>query len=407
MFVPLLDLIAQNKPLENELKAAFERVLRSGQYILGAEVQDLETSIADLVGARHAIGVSSGTDAILLALMTLGIGPGDEVICPSFTFFATAGCIARTGAKPVFADSCPVCFNIDVADAARKTSARTKAVIPVHLFGQAAEMDGIMAFAEQHNLAVIEDAAQALGASYKGRKVGSIGAFGTFSFFPSKNLGGLGDSGMLVTNNDALAEKARLLRTHGSKPKYYHRIVGANFRMDPLQAALLSVKLPHYQAYTARRRSNASYYSNKLRRLSGVTVSSPSLCTCRMETQKARSLPVQNSQPAVRLLLPVAYPYNDHIWNQYTLRVIGNEQREALRAFLTARGIGTEIYYPVPMHQQECFAYLSTDSSLLPNATMLAKECLSIPIYPELEPEQKAEVASVIGEFLCSARSGI
>jgi len=404
MFVPLLDLIAQNKHLENELKAAFERVLRSGQYILGAEVQDLETSIADLVGARHAVGVSSGTDAILLALMTLGIGPGDEVICPSFTFFATAGCIARTGAKPVFADSCPVCFNIDVADAARKTSARTKAVIPVHLFGQAAEMDGIMAFAEQHNLAVIEDAAQALGASYKGRKVGSIGAFGTFSFFPSKNLGGLGDSGMLVTNNDVLAEKARLLRTHGSKPKYYHRIVGANFRMDPLQAALLSVKLPHYQAYTARRRSNASYYSDKLRRLSGVTVSSPSLCNCRMETQKARSLPVQNSQPAVRLLLPVAYPYNDHIWNQYTLRVIGNEQRDALRAFLTARGIGTEIYYPVPMHQQECFAYLSTDSSRLPNATMLAKECLSIPIYPELEPEQKAEVAGAIGEFLCSAR---
>ena len=404
MFVPLLDLIAQNKPLENELKAAFERVLRSGQYILGAEVQDLETSIADLVGARHAVGVSSGTDAILLALMTLGIGPGDEVICPSFTFFATAGCIARTGAKPVFADSCPVCFNIDVADAARKTSARTKAVIPVHLFGQAAEMDGIMAFAEQHNLAIIEDAAQALGASYKGRKVGSIGAFGAFSFFPSKNLGGLGDSGMLVTNNDALAEKARLLRTHGSKPKYYHRIVGANFRMDPLQAALLSVKLPHYRAYTARRRSNASYYSDKLQRLSGVTVSSPSLCTCRMETQKARSLPVQNSQPAVRLLLPVAYPYNDHIWNQYTLRVIGDEQRDALRAFLTARGIGTEIYYPVPMHQQECFAYLGIDSSLLPNATMLAKECLSIPIYPELEPEQKAEVASAIGEFLCSAR---
>src|SRR5882672_10378421 len=232
MKVPLLDLKQQNAPLAAGLRAAFERVLASGQFVLGPEVEALERQTAALLEVKHALGVSSGTDAILLALMTLGIGPGDEVICPSFTFFATAGCVARTGARPVFADSCPVCFNIDVADAARKTTAKTKAIIPVHLFGQAAEMDGVMALAEQYEVAVIEDAAQALGASYKGRRVGSIGAFGTFSFFPSKNLGGLGDSGMLVTNNDALAEKARLLRTHGSKPKYYHRVVGANFRMD-------------------------------------------------------------------------------------------------------------------------------------------------------------------------------
>jgi dTDP-4-amino-4,6-dideoxygalactose transaminase len=296
---------------------------------------------------------------------------------------------------------------LDVADATRKVTPRTKAIIPVHLFGQAAEMDGIMALAQRENLAVIEDAAQALGASYKGRKVGSIGTFGTFSFFPSKNLGGFGDGGMVVTNNAELAEKARLLRTHGAHPKYYHKYVGANFRLDSLQAALLSVKLPLYQTYTARRRSNASYYSNKLRQLSGVTIPNPSESTCRLEMQKARHTPVQNSQPAVRLFLPVACPHKDHIWNQYTLRVIGNEQRDALKTFLTERGIGTEIYYPVPMHQQECFGYLTTDSNLLPNATMLAKQCLSIPIFPELEPQQTAEVASAIGEFLCRSWSGM
>ncbi|MEO8425608.1 MAG: DegT/DnrJ/EryC1/StrS family aminotransferase [Verrucomicrobiota bacterium] len=407
MAVPLLDLNAQNLAIEEELKAAFDKVLHSGQFILGAEVEAFETKIAEMVDVRHAIGVSSGTDAILLALMTLGIGPGDEVLCPSFTFFATAGCIARTGAKPVFVDSCPVCFNLDVADAARKITPQTKAIIPVHLFGQAAEMDGVMALARRENLAVIEDAAQALGASNKGRKVGSLGTFGTFSFFPSKNLGGFGDAGMLVTNDAELAQKARLLRTHGAQPKYYHKYVGANFRLDALQAALLSVKLPLCQAYTARRRSNASYYTDKLKQLPGVTVSGTSESTCWMEMQKARPIPVQNSQSNVRLFLPLAYPYNDHIWNQYTVRVTGNGQRDALKAFLTERGIGTEIYYPVPMHQQECFAYLTTDSNLLPNATMSAKECLSLPIYPELEAEQTAEVAGAIGEFLSRPGSGI
>ena len=221
---------------------------------MGPEVEALESEVAEFVGARHGIGVTSGTDAILLALMALGIGPGDEVLCPTFTFFATAGCISRTGATPVFVDSCPVCFNIDCDDAARKITPRTKAIIPVHLFGQSAEMDTVVALAKEHGMRVIEDGAQAIGARYKGRGCGSIGEFGTYSFFPSKNLGGFGDGGMLVCNDDELAERSRILRVHGSKPKYYHKYVGGNFRLDPLQAALLRVKLARYDDYTRARR---------------------------------------------------------------------------------------------------------------------------------------------------------
>ncbi len=367
MKVPFLDLKPQNTAVGQELKAAFERVLRSGQFILGPEVEAFEQSVAEVSGARHALGVSSGTDAILLALMALGIGPGDELLCPSFTFFATAGCVARVGATPVFVDSCPVCFNLDVDDARRRVTARTRAIIPVHLFGQTADMDAVLALAREHGLRVIEDAAQAIGAAYRGRPAGSMGDFGAFSFFPSKNLGGFGEGGLLTTNDDALAERARVLRNHGMEPKYIHGRIGGNFRMDALQAALLAVKLPRLQQYAGRRRENAAYYSA---RLDGAGV-----------------------------VLPSAYAHNEHVWNQYTLRV-PHGRRDALRDHLSSSGIGTEIYYPVPLHLQECFRSGCGPPAALPACERLAAECLSLPIYPELPREQRdAVVEAIIGFF--------
>ena len=402
---PLFDIKAQHQAIEPELLAAFERVLRSGHFILGPEVQAFETSVAALAGTRHAIGVSSGTDAILLALMALGIGPGDEVICPAFTFFATAGCVARVGAKPVFADSCPVCFNIDPADVERRITNRTKAILPVHLFGQAAEMDTLLALARKHRLAIIEDAAQAIGAEYRGRPVGGIGDFGTFSFFPTKNLGACGDAGMLVTNNDELADRARLLRTHGARQKYFHDLIGANFRIDAVQAALLAVKLPHLASYTARRRENAIFYTDQLLKLTGVGLADAlgSRC-CGASTGTASSsrtacdISVDGS-PA-RLLLPTAYPHNTPIWNQYTIRVTGPGRRDALRQFLAERGIGAEIYYPVPLHRQRCFAPADGTVESLPVAEAAAERCLSIPIFPELTREQLQEVVTGIAAFI-------
>lgn len=384
MSVPLLDLRGQNLALEADLKAAFERVLRHGQFILGKEVTQFEEAIARFTGAKHAIGVSSGTDAILLALMAAGIGPGDEVLCPSYTFFATAGCVARVGAKPVFVDADPITFNLDVDDAARRVTPRTKAIIPVHLFGQSAAMDELLALARQHKLCVIEDTAQSMGAGYRGRQLGTIGDMGTFSFFPSKNLGAFGDAGLLVTNDDALAEKARLLRTHGAHPKYFHKLVGGNFRLDALQAALLAVKLPHYSGYTERRRANAAYYTAQLSSLPGV------------------ALVNSKGTADAKLLLPVALPGNDHIWNQYTLRVTGAGRRDALRALCEARGVGSEIYYPVPMHAQECFAYCGCQPSDFPVAMKLADEALSVPIYPELNRAQQDEVIAVLRELLAA-----
>ena len=383
MAVPLLDVNAQNLALEGELKEAFERVLRSGQFIMGPDIAAFESEAAKFAGVKHAIGVSSGTDAILLALMALGIGAGDEVLCPSYTFFATAGCIARAGALPVFVDADPVTFNIDIEDAARKVTARTKAIVPVHLFGQCAEMDGVMSLARSRNLHVIEDAAQSLGASYKGRSAGSIGTFGTYSFFPSKNLGGLGDGGMLVSNDDALAEKARLLRTHGSKPKYYHKMIGGNFRLDSIQAAFLRVKLPHYNGYTEKRRANAQYYTEKLSKLPGVVFASDYS---------------NQSSAGAKIVLPVSKLECGHIWNQFTLRIPGRGRRDELRRQLTEKGIGTEIYYPIPMHLQECFAYCKAQESC-PNAALLANEALSIPIYPELTFPQLEEVVGAIRNF--------
>jgi dTDP-4-amino-4,6-dideoxygalactose transaminase len=365
--VPFLDLKKQHAPLAAELAAAFERVLHSGQFILGREVERFEKAAAALTDTRNAIGVSSGTDAILLALMALNIGPGDEVLCPSFTFFATAGCVARVGAKPVFVDSCPTSFNIDVADAARRITPRTKAIMPVHLYGQTADMDAIRELAGAHGLFVIEDAAQALGAKFRGQPAGSMGEFGTFSFFPTKNLGALGDAGLLVTNDDELAARARLLRNHGAEQQYFHKLIGGNFRIDGLQAAFLSVKLPHLADYTARRRENAAFYKDALVKLNGQTLD-----------------------------LPTELRDHYHIWNQYTLRV-RNQQRDALRHFLVELGIGSGIYYPVPLHHQECFVMADTPS--LPVAEHLSRECLSLPVYPELTPDQLGRVSDAVTEF--------
>jgi dTDP-4-amino-4,6-dideoxygalactose transaminase len=385
MNVSLFDLKAQNSALEPELQDAFMRVLRSGQFILGPEVEKFERALAEYSGAKHVLGVSSGTDAILLALMALGIGPGDEVLCPTFTFFATAGCVERVGAKPVFVDSVPASFNLDVADAARRITPRTRAIMPVHLFGQAADMDGVKRLAEANHLRVIEDAAQAMGATYRGAQAGTLGDFGTYSFFPTKNLGGFGDAGALVTNNDALYKRAKILRMHGMEPKYQHAVIGGNFRLDALQAALLAVKLPHFNGYTAARRSNAALYTERLAALPGVKLATAA-----------------DAEIESRLVLPAAYPDNGHIWNQYTVRVIGAGGREALRAHLTAKGIGSEIYYPLPLHEQACFGQLGYKPEDFPVAHRLAGEVISLPIYPELPREQLEQVCAAVAEFLAA-----
>lgn len=397
MPVPLLDLNRQNGPLHTDLIATCERVLRSGHFIQGPEVEAFERECAAALEAPHAIAVSSGTDALLVALMALDIGPGDEVIVPSFTFFATAGSVARLGATPVFADVCPACFNLDPADVARRITPRTKALIPVHLFGQAADMDALLALAKTHQLAIIEDAAQSFGAKYRDRHVGTLGEFGTFSFFPSKNLGGFGDGGLVTTGRADLAERVRLLRTHGAKPKYYHAEVGGNFRLDALQAALLRVKLPHRHAYAAARRANAQAYTAALLALPGVATSAPSAaapCACQ---GGSGSCPSAAAPSGTRLIVPSAVTPGEHIWNQYTLRVPGPGRRDALKKHLTAAGIGTEIYYPLPLHQQKCFANLPPVT--LPVSEQLANEVLSIPVFPELLPAERAAVVESISSF--------
>ena len=385
MRVPPLDLRRQNLPLEAELHEAFRRVLHSGQFILGAEVEQFEAAAAAVAGARFGIGVSSGTDAILVALMALGIGPGDEVICPSFTFFATAGCVARVGAKPVFADCCPACFNLEPAGIESLITPRTKAIVPVHLYGQAADLEPILEIARRHNLAVIEDAAQSLGAEYRGRPVGSFGDLATVSFFPTKNLGALGDAGLVVTNDDGLAEKARLLRNHGMAPKYYHRTIGGNFRLDALQAALLGVKLPYLAEYCARRQRHACLY------------------TQRLQTPRDRD--------QVEILTPVTHADRTHIFNQYTVRVRrgpcwprAESPRDLLRQWLAERGIASEVYYPVPVHAQECFRP-GGPYAALPATDAAANEVLSLPVFPEMTAEEHGAVVTAILEF-AGARHG-
>ena len=378
MKVPLLDTRRQNLPLEEELMAACRRVLHSGQFILGSEVERFERSAAELAGTRYAIGVSSGTDAILVALMALGVGAGDEVICPALTFFATAGCIARLGAKPVFADSQPDSFNVDPESIQRAITPRTKAIIPVHLFGQPADMDEILELAGAHGIAVIEDNAQSFGSMYRGRPAGSMGAFGTVSFFPSKNLGALGDAGLLVTNDPGLAERAQLLRNHGEHTRYHHSTVGGNFRLDALQAAFLAVKLPHLAEYTAKRQLNAGVYTETL-----------AACS---ETAECK------------LLAPTICSDRSHIFNQYTVRVCAKREwnggaesaRDTLRRRLQERGIATAVYYPVPLHLQECFRGLGPYPEL-PVAERLATDVLSLPIFPELTIEERNAVVTAIG----------
>ena len=394
MPVPLLDVNAQNLPLEPELQAAFTKVLHHGRFIMGPEMETFEQEVAAMTGAKHALSVSSGTDALLLTLMALDIKPGDEVLCPAFTFFATAGAVSRLGAVPVFTDVCPICFNMDVNDARKKITGKTKVIMPVHLFGQCADMDPILALAKEHGLKVIEDTAQSIGAQYKGRQAGTMSDFGTYSFFPSKNLGGFGDGGMLVTNDDHLAEYARVLRVHGGKPKYYHHYVGGNFRMDTLQCALLSVKLKRYAQYTADRQRNAAHYIAALSKLPGVMQADPAHCKC--VTSQDAWLAAKNA----KIVLPVSYVHNSHIWNQFTLRVLGGK-RDSLRDHLVAKKIGCDIYYPVTLDQQKCFANLPDSSRAGCEVShRVAGEVLSIPIYGELTEAQRNEVIAVIGEWL-------
>ncbi len=367
----MLDVRRQNGPLEGELREAAARVIASGTYILGPEVERFEAVAAAVAGARFAVGLSSGTDALLVALMALGIGPGDEVICPSFTFFATAGSVARVGARPVFADSLADSFNLDPAGIEPLITPRTRAVIPVHLFGQPADLDAILEIAARHGLRVIEDAAQSFGAEHGGRRVGALGDCGTVSFYPSKNLGGFGEGGLLLTNDDALAARARLVRNHGAERQYFHSTIGGNFRLDALQAALLAVKLPHLDAYTAARQRHAAEYDRLFAGIPG-------------------------------LALPAALPGRTHIRNQYTVRVPG--RRDALRAHLAGRGIGSAVYYPLPLHRQECFRPYGPHRDL-PVADALAADVLSLPVFPEMTAAEQNEVAGAVREFFADSEA--
>jgi len=382
MNVPILDLKAQYRTIREEVALAIESVCESQHFILGPEVERLEKKIAIYSGVETAIGVSSGTDALLAALMALGVHTGDEVVTSPFTFFATAGTIARLGARPVFADIEPVSFNINPARLKDAIGPKTKAVIPVHLFGQCANMEPISQIAAEKGVTVIEDAAQSIGAEYKGQKAGSIGEMGIFSFFPSKNLGGFGDGGMIVTRNPDLGEKLRILRVHGSHPKYFHKVIGGNFRLDALQAAVLNVKMKYLDRWSEARRANAEYY-NKAWKSSGLDNNGeiiPPQAIWKSGSGNAGPEPGRNY----------------HIYNQYTLRCA---HRDDLRAFLLSRGIGTEIYYPRPLHLQECFADLGYRTGDFPESEKAAAEVLSLPIYPELTLEQKEYVADSVIRF--------
>jgi dTDP-4-amino-4,6-dideoxygalactose transaminase len=365
--VPLLDLKAQYATIRTEIGEAIQRVLDAQQFILGPEVEALEQEIVAFCNARFVVGVSSGTDALLCALMAIGTSPGDEVITTAYSFFATAGVIARLGARPVFVDIDPMTFNLDSTEVPKKINPRTKAIIPVHLFGQCAVMNPILDAAKAAGVHVIEDAAQAIGArDEEKRQAGTIGEIGCFSFFPSKNLGAFGDAGMVVTNDPDLAERIRVIRVHGGKPKYQHKLVGGNFRLDALQAAVLRVKLKHLTKWTQMRRQNADRY----RSLSD-----------QMGLSDCISLPNDSA---------------GHIYHQFVIRFA---QRDALRMFLRERGVETEIYYPIPLHLQECFAELGHRSGDFPRAEAAARDSLALPIYPEMSAEQQRYVLEQIGEF--------
>ena len=381
MKVPLLDLKPQYQALKSEIDAAIARVCASQMFILGPAVTELERRIAEYSQAKFAIGLSSGTDALLIALMALDIGPGDEVITSPYTFFATGGTIARVGARPIYVDIDPATFNISPAAVGefltsqcekregrlvnRRTGGRVRALMPVHLYGQSADMDPLMELAARFDLRVIEDAAQAIGSEYpKGRRVGPIGAIGCLSFFPTKNLGAFGDAGMCVTNDPELAHRLKILRVHGGEPKYYHALIGGNFRIDEIQAAVLNVKLTHLDEWSRGRQENAAFYDSAFK-----------------------------AAGESRIVLPVARTGYRHIYNQYVIRV---PKRDEVRKYLAECGVGTEIYYPVPLHLQECFAYLGYREGDMPESERAAQETIALPIYPELTREQLAHVVNCV-----------
>ncbi len=394
MRVPLLDLRPQYKSLKKELEQTLIKVAESQQYILGPEVEKMETAFCEYLGCKFATGVSSGTDALLIALMAIDIQPGDEVIVPAYSFFATAGVVARLNAVPVFVDIDPVTFNIDPMEILRKVTKKTKAIIPVHLYGQSCAMDEIIAIAREKKLKVIEDAAQAIGAQYKdGKNVGTIGDIGCFSFFPSKNLGCFGDGGLVVTNDDELAKKLKILRVHGANPKYYHKIIGGNFRLDAIQAAVLNVKLPYLGKWSEKRRKNAEAYNKlffkaKLADLTG---------RISFDQRNTVLLPKAVYKPEKGQKIETARIItNYHIFNQYIIRVA---KRDELRKFLTDNNVATEIYYPVPFHLQECFSNLGYRLGDFPFAEEAANTSIALPIYPELGKEQIEYVVNKIREF--------
>jgi dTDP-4-amino-4,6-dideoxygalactose transaminase len=369
MKVPLLDLKAQYATIKTEVDAAVADVMESQHFILGPKVAQCEEAIATYSGCAHAIGMSSGTDALLACLMAEDIGAGDEVITTPYTFFATVGAIARVGATPVFVDIDRATYNLNAADIGAKVTRRTRAIVPVHLYGQMADMEAVMQVADAHGLTVIEDAAQAIGSEDKGARAGSVGHYGCFSFFPSKNLGAAGDGGMVVTNDPTRADKLKCLRAHGSKPKYHHKLLGGNFRLDEIQAAVVSAKLPHLDRWTEARRQNAAQY-RRLFAGADTAVELPRVTTDR------------------------------HIFNQFVIRA---PHRAQLQSVLQEQGIGTEVYYPVPMHLQECFQYLGYAVGAFPESELAAAETLAIPVHPELTEQQARYVVDCIREFYVSS----
>ncbi|MFK7769625.1 MAG: DegT/DnrJ/EryC1/StrS family aminotransferase [Mariniblastus sp.] len=361
---PLLDVGRGNQPLKSEIMDTISDIIDSGWFIGGPHVKALEAAVAQVSQTKHAIGCASGSDALLLALMAVDIQPGDEVICPSFTFFATASAITRLGGIPVFVDIEPSTFNLDVDHLATLITEKTKAIIPVHLFGQCADMDPIMELAKARDIAVIEDCAQSIGATESDRAAGSMGSVGCFSFYPTKNLGGFGDGGMMTTNDDAMADRLRLLANHGMRPRYHHQVVGINSRLDAIQAAVLNSKMSCLSEYSEKRKRNAVRY-RKLMLEAGLSSS---------------------------VVLPTSLPRNGHVWNQFTIRIPGGS-RDNIRQQLADMNVGSEIYYPIPLHKQECFSYLNVPEGSLPQTDQACEEVLALPIFPELtEGEQKYAV---------------
>jgi dTDP-4-amino-4,6-dideoxygalactose transaminase len=372
--VPLFDISRQHTRLDAEIQTAVTNVCRSGKFVLGPDCVEFEAAMAKYCGAKHAVACASGSDALLLALMAYDVGPGHEVLLPSYTFFATASAVTRLGAKPVFVDIDPETCNLNASHVASLVTSRTRAIIPVHLYGQCAEMEPILYLARKFELPVIEDACQAIGAQYRGRAAGTIGNIGCFSFYPTKNLGAYGDGGLMTTDDDQIAERLRLLRGHGMQPRYHHKLIGINSRLDSMQAAILNVKLPHLEAWTRARGEHAARYDQWFRE-AGLDE---------------------------HVRLPTVRPQRRHVWNQYVVHVSGG-RRDALREHLATRKIGTEIYYPIPLHRQECFQYLGYRAGSLPVTEQAARETMALPIFPELTPAEQRLVVDEMQAFFQTA----